>query len=181
LGIAILRASLGGFVLVAFKPGNPQLIGACLAAFVLAEASDLADGAIARRLSTPNLFGYLQDSIADKLFNFGCLLALSRQFEFMPFIVWGLLTREFLILATRILDRNISSSLKRLRTQVVLYAVFVRVGIFGFLVQSVVANGMAAILETLSYAMLLTAVVFGAINIAQTISISLKSPAENET
>jgi len=81
LGIAVFRSCLGGFVLATFRPEHPLLIVACLVALVLAEGSDLIDGAIARKFSRPTLAGYMQDSIADKIFNFGCLLALTTEFR----------------------------------------------------------------------------------------------------
>ena len=176
LGLAVFRACLGGLVLVAFRPQYPRLIIVCIAAFVLAEASDLVDGAIARRFSRPTLAGYLQDSIADKIFNFGCLFALAGRFQWVEFAAWGLLIREFLILAARITDSEIAISLKRFKRHVVLYAVFVRSGIFGFFVSSLNAGRVATILEFLSYAALAAAVVWGAINIIQMIFYRDPSP-----
>ena len=169
LSIAIFRSCLGGFVLAAFRPEHPRLIIACLVALGLAEASDLIDGAIARKFSTPTLAGYLQDSIADKIFNFGSLLALATTYRWIHFMVWGLLIREFLILATRITDSKIEVSLKRFKSQVVCYALFVRTGIFGFLVASLNAGRVAAICALLSYVILAAAVIWGAIGIIQMI------------
>jgi phosphatidylglycerophosphate synthase len=143
---------------------------------VLAVASDLADGKIARRFSTPSLAGYLQDSIADKIFNFGCLFALAIRFQWVEFLAWGLLIREFLILAERITDREIAVSLKRFKRHVVWYSVLVRAGIFGFFVASLTAGRMATALQVLSYGMLAAAVVWGAINVIQ--MIFLKEPNE---
>ena len=169
LGIAIFRSSLGALVLLLFRSHSFGLIWACILALILAEASDLADGAIARTFSTPTLAGYLQDSIADKIFNFGCLLALATEFRWIHYLIWGLLIREFLILATRIIDTKIDISLKRFKPHVVLYAVFVRTGIFGFLVTSLNTGRPAAFLEFLSYLALAAAAAWGAINIVQTI------------
>ncbi len=176
LSIAIFRACLGGFVLIAFRPEHPRLIIACLAALGLAEASDLIDGAIARKFSTPTLAGYLQDSIADKIFNFGSLLALATIFPWIHFMVWGLLTREFLILAARITDSKIEVSLKRFKSQVIWYALFVRTGIFGFLVASLNAGRLAAICALLSYVILAAAVFWGAIGIIQMIFFRGRTP-----
>lgn len=169
LGLAVFRSCLGGLVLAAFRPQHPRLIIVCLVALVLAVASDLVDGQIARRFSIPSVAGYLQDSIADKIFNFGCLFALTVRFQWMEFIVWGLLIRELLILAQRITDSGIEVSLKKFKRHVVLYSVFVRSGIFGFFVASFNTGRMAAICEVLSYVMLTAAVVWGAINIIQMI------------
>jgi hypothetical protein len=92
----------------------------------------------------------LQDSIADKVFNFGCLFALAVRFQWIGFIAWGLL-REFLILAVRITDSEIVVSLKRFKRHVVLYSVFVRSGIFGFFVASLAAGRMATVWQVLSF------------------------------
>jgi phosphatidylglycerophosphate synthase len=169
LGLAVFRSCLGGLVLIAFRPQHPRLIAVCLVAFVLAEGSDLVDGAIARRFSRPTLAGYLQDSIADKIFNFGCLFALAGRFQWIEFFAWGLLIREFLILAARITDGEIANSLKRFKRHVVLYAVFVRSGIFGFFIASLNGGRTATIWEFLSYVLLAAGVVWGAINIIQMI------------
>lgn|GEM_PF-1614408 len=168
-GIAVFRSCLGGLVILAFRPDHPRLIVVCLVALALAQASDMIDGALARKFSRPTLAGYLQDSIADKIFNFGCLLALTAGFHWLPFIIWGLLAREFMILAVRITDSKVEVSLKRFKRHVVLYGLFFRTGIFGFFVASLTAGRTAAICGLLSYVALTAAVVWGAINIIQMI------------
>lgn len=95
-------------------------------------------------------------------------------------MTWGLLIREFLILATRITDSNIVSTLKRFRRHVVLYALFVRSGIFGFLIASLNAGRMATVWEFLSYVMLAAAIVWGAINFIQMIFYSAPTPGIRE-
>ena len=68
-----------------------------------------------------------------------------------------------------ITDRDIEVSLKRFKPHVVVYALLVRLGILGFFITALNGGRIAMIGGILSYILLGLAVVWGAINIVQSI------------
>lgn len=162
IAIATMRACLGALVLVSLTYTVPYAEVICLVALAMAQLSDHLDGWLARRFSRPSVAGYLQDSISDKLFHAGCLLGLQERFDGVGVIFWGLLVREFILLATRVLTAEVGPSLARLRRYSVLYAVLVRLGILSLFLSPMVGS-VAVYAATVGYVLLSGAVVFGTI------------------
>jgi phosphatidylglycerophosphate synthase len=138
-------------------------IAICAAA--LAQASDQLDGWIARKWSYPTLAGYAQDSVADKLFHAGCLLGLGREFPLVPFILWAVLSREFIIMALRMLESEVQLSLKKFKSYSVLYATFLRIGIFCLIGDTCWPSLWAGTLAYVGTAILLLALIAGAVGL----------------
>jgi phosphatidylglycerophosphate synthase len=160
IAIAILRACLGALALIWLSYDLPWAGAVCLIALGLAQFSDHLDGWLARHHSTPSVAGYLQDSISDKLFHAGCLIGLSIRFEAVGLLFWGLLAREFILLACRVLTPDLEQSLNRYRPYSVLYAAAVRLGILAFLI-CMASGRFAVILIPTGYSLLCIGVSFG--------------------
>lgn len=179
LALAAFRALLGLFVVVVYAPGSSGRLVACLAAFCVALASDVIDGRIARTRSTPNLAGYLQDSVSDKLFHVGCLIPLAHQFAFVPVLLWCLIARELLVLTVRILDDGVADTLKRFRPRSLAHVALIRIGIFGFLIVSFDLGRTAhAVMLSLSYVALTTGVISALVTLALVIRSVIKTDME---
>jgi len=71
--------------------------------FVLAAASDAADGYIARNFDQTSTFGKFADPIADKLLISGALIAFVQLQELSAAVVMVIVAREFLVTGLRIL------------------------------------------------------------------------------
>lgn len=133
IGLALLRAGIGLFILVVFHPHDQIIAGVCLVAFAAAQFTDQLDGWIARRYSKPSIEGYLQDSVSDKLLHIGCLLAFAKYYAWVGVLVWLVCVREISILATRVVVSNLPKTLKRYRRQSITYALALRLSIAMFL------------------------------------------------
>jgi len=135
-GIAVFRAWLGLFVLCIYSPGDARLLTVCLVVIIAAQVSDHIDGLIARTKTFPTVAGYLQDSVADKIFHVGCLIPLAINFQFVPVLLWCVVARELIILGVRAADRDIETTLKKFRWHSILHVGLLRTGIFAFIVGS---------------------------------------------
>jgi phosphatidylglycerophosphate synthase len=133
LAIAMFRAALGAVVLVSLQLSLPHAAAVSVCAFGMAQLSDHFDGWLARRYSTPNLAGYLQDSISDKLFHVGCLLGLGVTFTWIGVLLWGVLARELLLMGLRVVAVDVEQLLTRFKFLSVAYAGLLRLGILAFL------------------------------------------------
>lgn len=121
-----LRVVLGAVVMITF---SSQYITSCylaLGLIVVGQITDHLDGFIARKYSEPTPTGYLQDSIADKLFQFSILIAVTREYDLPLLIIWGVFCREILVLAIRIIKQPTQASLQSLKLFSILYACFLR-------------------------------------------------------
>jgi phosphatidylglycerophosphate synthase len=133
LAVAVFRAAMGVLVLIALQFGLPGAPYLSITAFAAAQISDHLDGWIARRWAQPTLTGYLQDSVADKLFHAGCLLGLSAANAFVGLLFWGVLVREFVLLSLRVLLPHLKTETDRFRPYSIAYAAMLRGGIAVFL------------------------------------------------
>ncbi len=140
LFIACFRAVLGGLFIVLFDATDRSLVIYCIIIIILAQTSDHLDGFIARRYSTPSPEGYIQDSIADKLFHFGVLLAVQREFELSPIIVWLVIMRDLIIIAKRIMAKEIARDLPKYKIYSILFAIFLRGALLIFVVIPLIPN-----------------------------------------
>jgi CDP-diacylglycerol---glycerol-3-phosphate 3-phosphatidyltransferase len=80
---------------------DPRGSALAVSVFVLAAATDVADGRIARRQAVVSTFGKLVDPIADKLLIGGALIALTLNDQVATWIVVVVLGREAAVTALR--------------------------------------------------------------------------------
>jgi phosphatidylglycerophosphate synthase len=140
LFIACFRAALGGLFIILFDVTDKNFVTYCIFIIILAQASDHIDGFIARKYSTPCPEGYIQDSIADKLFHFGVLLAVQREFDLSPIIVWLVIMRDLIIIAMRIMAKEIIKDLPKYKVYSILFAMLLRGGLLIFVVIPLIPN-----------------------------------------
>ncbi|TAJ33646.1 CDP-alcohol phosphatidyltransferase family protein [Bosea sp. (in: a-proteobacteria)] len=177
IAIAVLRASLGFGILLALQTRMSGTAGVCLGAFVVAQLSDHLDGWIARRWSRSSLAGYLQDSVADKLFHVGCLLGLGTVYAPVGPLLWGVLVREFVLMATRVLAPDFRVNPGRDKRYSVAYAVLLRTGILSLLLAPFApSEGYETVAQWSGYLLTGAAVIFGWIVLA----LALRSPRRRE-
>jgi phosphatidylglycerophosphate synthase len=74
-------------------------VGACVAALV----TDLLDGYFARRLNVASVYGRQWDSLGDKSFYVGIIIAFNAQGFLGAVVSWALIVREVALYITRVL------------------------------------------------------------------------------
>jgi phosphatidylglycerophosphate synthase len=100
--LSLSRILIGlGFVL-AFQE-KLLLVYVSVALYGLALTTDLLDGFAARRLRIASIHGRLWDSLGDKAFYIGIIVAFNSHGLLSPLLSWGLLVREVALYITRIL------------------------------------------------------------------------------
>ena len=160
--IAVARSIIGAAILLLYDPNQLNTVILSVALFGLAQISDFVDGPIARKYSVPTVEGYLQDSIADKLFHIGCLLSLISLSEWISLILWAIVAREFLLLGMRILSNRIDQFLKDFKWYSVIYATFLRIGLFILLASPLSASlGYELYAFKFGFSLISVAAVFG--------------------
>lgn len=127
--LSATRAILGVVFIVIFDRDSFASGWVCLSIIALSQLTDHLDGFIARRFSQPSLSGYLQDSIADKLFQIAVLLAVCRELELSYLLVWLVIARDLILLAGRVLDRGDQYKLKAYKIYSILFALVLRGGL----------------------------------------------------
>jgi phosphatidylglycerophosphate synthase len=170
VAIAVFRAGIGLAIVILFDPTVGTSIETCFVLLLVGFVSDQVDGWLARRYSTPNVAGYLQDAVSDKLLHVASLIALSRQFELIGIALWLVVARELTLLAIRIVSPSIEIALKRYRWQSLAYAACLRLGLVGFFLiaysgQRLQTNFPA----TACYILLFGGVLFGLVSLAHMI------------
>jgi phosphatidylglycerophosphate synthase len=74
-----------------------------VAACAVALATDVLDGYFARRLQVASIHGRLWDSLGDKAFYAGIIIAFNAHGFLGPLVSWALIVREVALYITRIL------------------------------------------------------------------------------
>jgi phosphatidylglycerophosphate synthase len=124
-----LRAILGFMFIIVFNRYSETSAWIALTLMILAQASDHLDGYVARKYSEPTVSGYLQDSIADKLFQIAALLSVVREYELPVILVWLVIFRDLVLLGTRVVESDNTEKMKEHKIYSILFATFLRFGI----------------------------------------------------
>ena len=101
--LTIFRLILAGFFVLALSTSWPCSHTVALALFLVATATDYADGVIARKYNLITDFGKLMDPLADKVLTASAFICLIT-FGYIP--AWAviiIISREFLITGLRLL------------------------------------------------------------------------------
>jgi phosphatidylglycerophosphate synthase len=113
LGITIASRSIINFLslsriglallFVVFFQKNAGLLYVSVALCVIALATDILDGYLARRLGVDSIHGRLWDSLGDKSFYAAIIIAFNTQNFLDPLVSWALIVREIALYITRVL------------------------------------------------------------------------------
>lgn len=101
------------------------LLGLCI--ILLALATDLIDGRLARYLEVANPLGSLIDGLGDKAFHVAIFLTIARDRPSDITLIWALIFREIVTYAIRVIDLDAFSTMRRFRWASLVYAGLVRV------------------------------------------------------
>jgi len=88
---------------VIFFQRRAELLYVSMALCVVALATDILDGYVARRLKVASIHGRLWDSLGDKSFYAAVIIAFNTQGFLGPLVSWGLIAREVALYITRVL------------------------------------------------------------------------------
>lgn len=130
--LAVIRVIFGGVIILLFDKNNPNSASICLALFFISHLLDHLDGYIARKYSVPTINGFMEDLVADKLFQIAGLLVVTREFEFNEFIFFLLFIRELLVMATMCFMSLEKINLPELKIYSYIFVGFIRAGILTF-------------------------------------------------
>jgi phosphatidylglycerophosphate synthase len=100
--LSLSRIGFGLFFVLLFQRSAGLLyvsVGLCLVALL----TDLLDGYLARRLQVDSIHGRLWDSLGDKSFYAGIIIAFQTQGFLGPLVCWCLIVREIALYITRVL------------------------------------------------------------------------------
>jgi len=100
--LSLTRVGLALLFVLCFQR-QPALLAIATGLCILAFVTDRLDGYIARRLRVASIHGRLWDSLGDKSFYVGTIIAFQGQGFLHPVLAWGLIVREVALYITRIL------------------------------------------------------------------------------
>jgi phosphatidylglycerophosphate synthase len=92
-----------GLLFVVFFQRSAVLLYISVALCVIALITDLLDGFFARRWHVASVYGRLWDSLGDKSFYVGIIIAFNAHGFLGPLVSWGLIAREISLYITRVL------------------------------------------------------------------------------
>lgn len=96
-GLTILRMALIPFFIACFYIPHSMNLYIAAAVFVIAYATDVLDGYIARKKQIVSNFGKLMDPVADKLLTSSALIMLTAFDMLSPIIAFIIIAREMII------------------------------------------------------------------------------------
>src|SRR5436305_14451943 len=88
---------------VVFFQRRAELLYVSIALCVIALATDVLDGYVARRLKVASIHGRLWDSLGDKSFYAAVIIAFNAQGFLGELVSWALIVREVALYITRVL------------------------------------------------------------------------------
>ncbi|WP_394713587.1 CDP-alcohol phosphatidyltransferase family protein [uncultured Roseibium sp.] len=95
--LSFSRIVVASAIIFLFDKNSLMLSWICIGLYAFGHLSDHLDGFIARRYSIPNDRGFMVDSISDKLFQIGSLIAIHQHFNISIFLLWIVIVREFAV------------------------------------------------------------------------------------
>ena len=101
---------------------------------LLAFASDILDGYIARSYNLATPAGYFIDGIGDKVVYIAILLVIFREDQTQTLLPWLLIAREIILYALRAIEGGSVHILETVRMISLTYAFFIRLYFLGFFV-----------------------------------------------
>ena|ERR1700741_2223283 len=99
---SVSRIGLGLLFVLCFQR-IAALLYISIALCIIALITDLLDGFFARRWHVASVYGRLWDSLGDKSFYVGIIVAYNAHGFLGPLVSWGLIAREIALYITRVL------------------------------------------------------------------------------
>jgi phosphatidylglycerophosphate synthase len=100
--ISLSRVGLAFLFVLTFQR-NATLFAVSVAVCLIALATDVLDGYVARKWRVASIHGRLWDSLGDKTFYIATIVAFNAQGFLGPIVSWALVVREVALYITRIL------------------------------------------------------------------------------
>lgn len=100
--LSLSRIGLGLAFVVCFQR-TAMLLYISIALCIVALITDLLDGFLARRWHVASVYGRLWDSLGDKSFYVGIIIAFNARGFLSSLVSWGLIAREISLYITRVL------------------------------------------------------------------------------
>jgi phosphatidylglycerophosphate synthase len=113
-----------GLLFVVCFQKNASLLYVSIALCVVAWATDIVDGYLARRLQMDSIRGRHWDSLGDKSFYAAIIVAFNAHGFLEPLVTWGLIVREVALYITRILYVENLPDIERIRPSTNLHGYF---------------------------------------------------------
>jgi phosphatidylglycerophosphate synthase len=112
--LSLSRIGLGLLFMICFQR-NAALLYVSIALCLVALATDVLDGYLARRLHVASIHGRLWDSLGDKSFYAAIIIAFNTQGFLDPLVSWALIVREVALYITRVLYVENLPKIERIR------------------------------------------------------------------
>jgi phosphatidylglycerophosphate synthase len=112
--LSLSRIVMGLLFVVCFQP-RADLFYVAVSACGVALITDVLDGYSARRLQVASIHGRLWDSLGDKAFYAGVVIAFNAQGYLGPLVAWALVVRELALYITRVLFIEKLPEIERIR------------------------------------------------------------------
>jgi len=112
--LSLSRIGFGFIFVVAFQK-RPAFLYVSAMSCLLALATDVLDGYMARRLRVATIYGRMWDSLGDKSFYAAVIVAFNAQGFLGPLVSWGLVVREIALYITRVLFIEKYPNIERIR------------------------------------------------------------------
>src|SRR6185437_7075599 len=141
--ISSSRIAIGLLFVLCFQR-RKEFLCISVALFLIAFATDLLDGYVARKLRVASIYGRHWDSLGDKAFYMAAVVSFSSQGFLGPLVTWGFIMREIAIYITRILFIEKLPNIDRIWTLTKLHGYFMYLTIMlGLLQMRIEVNHLA--------------------------------------
>ncbi len=102
--LSLTRLPLGLVFIASYDVAAPRHFFVAMVAMLLAIATDLTDGPLARRLGVADEVGSLIDGLGDKAFYIAVYLVIAANEPQQSVLLWLLIFREIITYAVRVMD-----------------------------------------------------------------------------
>jgi phosphatidylglycerophosphate synthase len=112
--LSLSRIGLAMLFVICFQR-KPGLLYVSAGLWLVSLTTDLLDGYLARRWGVATVYGRFWDSLGDKSFYAGVIIAFNAQGFLIPLISWALIAREVALYVTRIQFSEKLPSIEQIR------------------------------------------------------------------
>jgi len=179
--LSLSRVAWGALFICIYSNEQVTSYLAGVTLLLIALATDIFDGILARRLKVDNQEGYLLDGLGDRSIYIALILTFYEEHRVAGILAWLLIMREISIYAIRVIETEWTLKLHGTRFYSLAHALLLR-SWFGVLliidavqVFGVEGDRFVAIIGPASYFLLIGALLAGYVSIYSTLSIRTKN------